>query len=115
MDDRFEQIDDWPEWRRDNFADFERVQALGAQLWGHGKVENLQRQLELPSPEIPAGIGIRELLALKQHAAMMLAANQRWAPASRFAAPVITVGAEQFTLVEAMYEIVLRALAARGN
>lgn len=115
MEDRFEHINDWPEWRRENFADFERVAALGAQLWGQGKIENLQRQLELPSPEIPAGVGIAELRALERQARMMLAANQRWAPASKFGARVITVGAEQFTLAEAMYEIVRRALAALGN
>lgn len=113
MEDRFEFVNDWPEWRRDNLADFERVQALGAQLWGFGKIENLKRQLELPSPEIPAGAGEQELLALKRQAGMMLAPNHRWVPG--LSARVITVGTDQFTLAEAMYEIVLRALAAIGN
>lgn len=112
MDDRFEFINEWPEWQRDKVADFERVAALGAQLWGHGKIENLRRQLELPSPEIPPGAGKQELLVLEQQARMKLAANQRWL---RLAAPVITVGADQFSIAEAMYEIVLRAIAAVGN
>ncbi len=113
MNDRFEFINDWPEWRRENFAHFQRLHALGAQLWGGGKIENLTRQLELPSPEIPAGAGKQELLALEKHARMMLAANQRWAP--KLLTNVLTVGADQFTIAEAMYEIVRRALAALGN
>jgi hypothetical protein len=113
MDDRFEFLNDWPEWRRDNFANFQRVQALGSQLWGGGKIEHLQRQLELPSPEIPRGAGKEELLALEKHARMMLASNLRWV--SRLAAPVITVGVDQFSIAEAMYEIVRRALAALSN
>jgi hypothetical protein len=112
MDDR-EFVNDWPEWRRDNFTEFERIIALGNQLWGHGKIENLQRQLELPSPEIPPGAGKQELLALEKHARMMLAANHRWVP--RLVAPVITAGADHFSIAEAMYEIVLRAIAALGN
>ena len=113
MEDRFEFINDWPEWRRDSLAHFERIAVLGAQLWGQGKVENLQRQLELPSPEIPSGVGITELRALEQRARMMLASDHRWMP--KLAAPVITVGADRFTIAEAMYEIVRRALAALGN
>jgi hypothetical protein len=114
MEDCFDFVNHGPEWRRDNFADFERVQALGNRLWGQGQIENLQRQLELPSPEIPPGVGKQELLALKQHARMMMrAANHRWMP--RLAAPVITVGADRFSIAEAMYEIVRRAIAALGN
>jgi hypothetical protein len=113
MEDRFEFINDWAEWRRDNFANFERCQALGAQLWGGGKIENLKRQLERPSPEIPPGAGKQELLALEKHARMMLAANHRWAP--KLFTNVVTVGADQFTVAEAMYEIVRRALATLGN
>ena len=112
MDDHFEFINDWPEWRRDNFAESVRLYALGAQLWGSGKIENLKRQLELPSPEIPTGVRKQELLALEQRARMMLADNHRWRPELN---AVITVGSGQFTVAEAMYEIVLRALAALGN
>jgi hypothetical protein len=112
VEDRFDFVNDWPEWRRDHFANFERIQALGAQLWGGGKVENLKRQLELPTPQIPDGVGIDELRALEKHARMMLAANHRWL---RISAPVITIGPDQFSIAQAMYEIVLRALAALGN
>lgn len=112
MDNHFEFINDWPEWRRDNFTEFQRTTALGAQLWGSGKIENLKRQLELPSPEIPLGVGKQELLALQKHASMMLADNHRWRPELN---AVITVGSGQFTVAEAMYEIVRRALAALGN
>ena len=114
MDDRYEFINHWPEWRRENVAEFERIAALGAQLWGGGKIESLQRQLELRSPEIPPGAGKQELLALEQRARMMLAsANDRWAP--NYLTKVVTVGAEQFSVAEAMYEIVRRAIAALGN
>jgi hypothetical protein len=112
MDDRFEFINDWPEWRRENMAEFARVTALGSQLWGGGKIENLQRQLELPSPEIPPGAGKQDLLALEKLARMRLAGNPLM---PRLTVPVITVGADQFSIVEAMYEIVRRALAALGN
>ena len=95
-------------------AEFERIAALGAQLWGGGKIESLQRQLELRSPEIPPRAGKQELLALEQRARMMLAsANDRWAP--NYLTKVVTVGAEQFSVAEAMYEIVRRAIAALGN
>ena len=112
MDDRFEFINDYPEWHRDNFTEFQRTAALGVQLWGYGKIENLKRQLELPSPEIPLGVGKRELLALEKRASMMLADNHRWRP--ELDAP-ITVGSSQFTIAEAMYQVVRRALGALGN
>jgi hypothetical protein len=113
MDDGFEFINDWPEWRRENMAEFARIAALGAQLWGGGKIESLQRQLELPSPEIPPGAGKQDLLALEKLARMRLADNHRLM--LRLTIPVITVGADQFSIAEAMYEIVRRALAALGN
>jgi hypothetical protein len=114
VDDRFKFINEWPAWRRDNFADFVRTQGLGAQLWGGGKVESLQRQLELPSPKIPPGLGRQELLALEKHARMMLAsANDRWAP--KYLSNVVTVGGDEYTVGEAMYEIVRRALGALDN
>ena len=114
MDDRYEFINHWPEWRRESVAEFERIAALGAQLWGGGRIEGIQRQLELRSPEIPPGAGKQELLALEQRGRMMLAsANDRWAP--NHLTKVVTVGAEQFSVAEAMYEIVRRAIAALGN
>jgi hypothetical protein len=112
LEDHFEFVHNWPEWRRDNFTEFARLQALGARLWGSGKIENLKRQLELPSPEIPPGARKQDLLALEQHARMMLEDNHRWRPELD---AVITVGSDQFTLAEAMYEIVLRALVAPSN
>lgn len=112
MDDHFEFINDYPEWHRDNFTEFQRTTALGVQLWGYGKIENLKRQLELPSPEIPLGVGKRELLVLEKRATMMLADNHSGRPELN---EVITVGSGQFTVAEAMYEIVRRALAALGN
>jgi hypothetical protein len=114
MEERFEFVNDWAGWRRDNFADFQRALGLGAQLWGHGKIENLKRQLELPSPEIPPGAGKEALVALEKHARMMVAsANHRWAP--KYLTNVVTVGANEFTVAEAMYEIVRRAITALGN
>lgn len=79
---------------------------------GSGKIENLKRQLELPSPEMPTGVRKQELLALEQRARMMLADNHRWRPELN---AVITVGSGQFTVAEAMYEIVRRALATLSN
>lgn len=114
VEEHFEFVNDWAEWRRDNFADFQRVQCLGVQLWGHGKIEHLKRQLELPSPEIPEGARKEDLLALEKHAHMMLASvNHRWA--LKFLTDVLAVGADEFTVAEAMYEIVRRTIASLGN
>jgi hypothetical protein len=111
MEGHFDFVNDWAEWRRDDFAYFERVHGLGARLWGYGRIENLTRQLELPSPEIPQGAGKEELLALEKHARMMLlSANHRWA--SKYLTHVVTVGDNEFTVAEAMYEIVRRAIAS---
>lgn len=117
MEDAFEFVNQWPEWRRENVAEFERVAVLGAKLWGDA--ENLKRQLELPSPQIPAGLGMKELLILEQSArtAVILSHGglKLVSPRELYPGPQITVGAEQFSLCEARYEIVRRAIAALGG
>ena len=110
MDERFEFINDWSKWRREYMVEWPRVFALGEQLWGGGEIEGLQRQLARPSPEIPRDLDKDDLLALQKY----LLTNKN-PLMGRLAARVVTVGGEQFTLAEAMYEIVRRALAALGN
>jgi hypothetical protein len=109
MEERFDFLDQWPEWRRDRFANFQRVQALGAQLWG--SPEHLKRQLELPSPEIPPSATKEDLLALELRARMMVSDGH----SSLFRMPIIVAGDGQFSFAEACHEIVRRALAALGN
>jgi hypothetical protein len=111
MGDRF---DSMGEWRRENFAEFQRTVALGAQLWGNA--EYLKHQLELPSPEIPPGTTRKDLRTLEWLARERLSTNLKLAPNSlALEGPNIVVGGEQFTVTEAMCEIVRRAIAALCN
>jgi len=111
MEDRFEFVSDWPKWQRENVADFERITALGAKLWGNS--EHLKLQLLRPTPEIPPGATMDDLLALERLGLQKIWAAQKWMP--KALQPIIIVGDQQFGLFEAMHEIVRRAIAALGN
>ncbi len=108
MENSFDFVDQWPTWGRENFEKFERVVKIGAKLWGNA--ENVKRQLELPSPEIPAGATIEDLLLLEQRARWMLSDRHPFLPN-----PIIVAGNKQFNVAEACHEIVRRAIAALGN
>jgi hypothetical protein len=111
MEEHFDFVNQWPEWRRENAKEFEHIAALGAKL--SGNAENLKRQLLLPVPEIPNGLGMEELLVLERHARFALAgaAKDKWLPKM----PAIVVGSDESSFYEAMYEVVRRAIAALGD
>lgn len=111
MEDRFEFVNDWPDWRRENVTDFERIAALGAKLWGNA--EHLKLQLSRPTPGIPPGVTMDDLLALKELGLQKIWASQKWMPEAL--KPIIVIGDTHFGLFEAMHEVVLRAIAAFGN
>jgi hypothetical protein len=70
-------VEDWPEWRRHDFEEFQRTAALGAKLWGNS--EHLRHQLLLPSPEIRPGHN-QGPIDFGVAARERLSANQKWMP-----------------------------------
>jgi hypothetical protein len=96
--------------RQGDLEDFQRVLILGARLWGD--IQYLERQLLAPSPEIPPGAGLQELLKLAQWAKMSLDLDDRatWLQISK--GTVIVAGDRRFSIHEARYEIVRRAIAS---
>lgn len=117
MEAPFDYINDWPEWRRENIKEFERIAALGAKLWG--TTENLKRQLELPSPEIPAEATMKDLLALEQRARDLVSALHTRLPNPTFVTFVTGLGVRPgdtpLNVAEACYEVVRRAIAAMDD
>lgn len=94
-------------------ARLRRCTALGMALWGR-TLEDLQRQLLAPSPEIPSGFDLADLRELQRSAHQISACfsdpRSKWL--SRFASfsPAISVGTQRFTVWEARSEIVRRAI-----
>src|SRR5579883_3297379 len=112
MMDKFFALREWleelPPWQRCELKHFESTVSLSAKLWG--SPENLKRQLEAPTPKVPAGLDRKGLLTLKNKAWLAI----KYAPPGRRGAEII-VGDQRFTLPEARYEIARRALAALGG
>jgi hypothetical protein len=96
--------------RPSDLEDFQRLMILGTKLWGD--IQYLTHQLLAPSPEIPDGVGLRELLTLARWAKMCLDLGDRAAflPVPR--GTVVTVGGRRFSFYEARYEVVKRAIAS---
>jgi len=94
-------------------ARLRRCTTLGMALWGR-TLEDLQRQLLAPFPEIPLGFDLADLRELQRSAHQISACfrdpRSKWL--SRFASfsPAISVGTQRFTMWEARSEIVRRAL-----
>jgi hypothetical protein len=94
-------------------ARLRRCTALGMALWGR-TLEDLQRQLLAPFPEIPSGFDLAALRELQQSALEISACfshpRSKWL--SRFSSfsPAISVGTQSFTVWEARCEIVRRAI-----
>jgi hypothetical protein len=112
--DQFSALRDWleelPAWQRGELKQFESAVFLSSKLWG--SPENLKRQLEAPTPQVPAGLDRKGLLTLKTKAWLAI----KYAPAgtAQHGAQII-VGDQRFSLPEARYEIARRALAALGG
>ncbi|HTT65307.1 MAG TPA: hypothetical protein VMG35_25840 [Bryobacteraceae bacterium] len=89
------------------------VMTLGTALWGRTS-EDLRRQLLALHPEIPPGFDLadfRELLRwTAQISSAVVAARRRGFSPSMLSSPTVMVGNEGFTVWEARYEIVRRAI-----
>ena len=96
--------------RPSDLEDFQRVMILGAKLWGD--VQHLRHQLLAPSPEIPSGAGLQELLKLAQWAKMCLDLGDRAAFLPIPKGTVVTAGGRCFSFYEARYEVAKRAIGS---
>jgi hypothetical protein len=98
-------------------AQAHRCTALGMALWGKGP-DDLQHQLLASHPEIPAGFDLDDFRELENSLRIIAVRlgdpRQAWlsnVPAFRvLCSPVITVGTERMTALEARCEIVRRAI-----
>lgn len=89
-----------------------RCTSLTVTLWGK-TLDDLQRQLIAPHPEIPAGFELADFRKLQQWVQIISAhsGDIRFAWLPRFAlTATISVGTQQFTEWEARGEIVRRAI-----
>jgi hypothetical protein len=94
---------------RENAMRAERCTRLALVLWG-GTPDDLRRQLLAPSPELPPGFDLSDFRQLMRRSAPVESNNSRYAWASPSPPPTILVGSQRFTLWEARYEIVRRAI-----
>jgi hypothetical protein len=90
-----------------------RRMTLGVALWGR-TLEDLQRRLLAPTPEIPSGFDLGDFRELQRSAHEISAcfSDPRYTWLTRFASssPTIFVGTQRFTVWEARCEIVRRAI-----
>jgi len=108
-------------WQREEVANQERIWGLAAALWGDA--DHLKRQLLAPSPSIPEGFDLTDLRRLEGLARFCLRLTDSASPwtASKLAwllrmgrpTEEIVIGTDRYTVFEARYEIVRRAIAAR--
>jgi hypothetical protein len=100
-------------WEAKQRADARLVMTLGGALWGR-TLEDLERQLMVAHPEIPAGFDLADFWKLLQLTSQMssavMAAQRRGCSSSMLSNPTISVGAQLFTAWEARCEIVRRAI-----
>lgn len=88
-------------------AQLRRFSALGMALWGQ-RSENLERQLQLRHPEIPAGFELTDFQELLKF--MDFTNRHSWARTWPEFTQTVSVGTEELTLWEARREIVIRAI-----
>ena len=107
-------LDSLRPWRRDDMNKDLEALALSAKLWGDP--EHLRRQLSAATPKIPAGLDHRGLCTLLGVA--LLGIKFGGIPtiaAMKFPQGThIIVGGRPFTVHEARYEIVLRAIKSKA-
>jgi hypothetical protein len=108
-----EQESDWlarfRPYGRENAKRAERCTRLALALWG-GTTDDLRRQLLAPSPELPPGFDLVDFRQLMLRIALVGLNNPRNAWAFPSPPPTILVGSQRFTLWEARYEIIRRAI-----
>ena len=108
-EDEFCAMRSWHSWRREDFDELERLVSLSAVLWGDAK--HLTQQLLAPSPRVPPELSLERLQRLERFALAALyhdLAFAPWIPKGT----VIAAGVDRFTVNQARYEIVRRAIAA---
>jgi len=108
-------LDSWIPWKLGDEKRFEHAFRFASRLWGNA--EHLRQQLIAAFPEVLAGFGIAELIVLQRLAKVALALGERvFLPVGFPNRTLIVAGGDRFTVWEARYEIVRRALGrARGN
>ncbi len=101
-----------PPW---TYSDFQRESGalaralpLSAELWGDP--ETLRRRLLAAFPEVPAGLGLPELRVLERLARLGLRFGDRRAAQRIPKGSMVIINGRPFTLWEARYEIVRRAI-----
>ena len=101
-------LDSLGPWRAGDSAEVQDALALSSKLWGDP--ENLKRQLLAPSPEIPPVLDLKGLRTLLAFAGLGVRFGN-WMPTPGIPERTrIIVGGRQFTVHEAQYEIVRRAI-----
>jgi hypothetical protein len=104
-------LDSLRPWRRDDLNKDLEALALSAKLWGD--LDHLTRQLSAATPEIPPGLDQRGLCTLLGVA--LLGIKFGGNPTLKLAQGTqIIVDGRPFTVHEARYEIVLRAIKSKA-
>lgn len=89
----------------------QRWMVLALALFGTS-IDALQRQLLVPSPELPSGFALSDFQELRRHlqSALVSANNPRKAWVYPWPPPTLVVGSQRLTVLEACCEIVQRAI-----
>lgn len=99
-------------------ASLRRCATLGIALWGK-TLDDLQRQLLAPHPEIPVGFTLTDFQELQRTAERLSAVDpfnprvawlQRWARTHGLFSPTISVSGQRYTYWEARCEVLRRAI-----
>jgi len=107
-------LDSLRPWRRDDLDKDLEALALSAKLWGDP--EHLRRQLSAATPKVPAGLDHRGLCTLLGVALLGI----KFGGVTAIAAVTfpqgtqIIAGGRRFTVHEARYEIVVRAIKSKA-
>ncbi len=113
----FDSFSQWRPFESQDLRQAERAAALAAGLWGV-TTDHLRRQLLAPFPALPLGFDLDDYRKLQRSAEMVLLAVTKGGPQNPWASllsPIILVGAQRFSVLEAHYEIVRRAIDCLEN
>ena len=105
-------VDSLSPWRRSDMGRELKVMELSAELWGDP--DHLTRQLLAASPEIPPGLDHQGLCTLLGIARIGIIFGDRIPTRGTPAGTQIIIGFRRFTIHEARYEIVRRAIKSRA-
>lgn len=106
-------FDSWQPWTGAAFVSHTYTLTLSTKLWGDA--ENMKRQLFAPRPIVPEGLGLAELHFLERVAFAFLQMKDR-APIPGFIKGMTIIAAgRRWSIFEARYEIVRRAIESLGG